>query len=338
MPDETRYFEIGEEIFALPENKDAKSQRAYVDSVCTTKGVGDWKRESIQRSLGIYEPDSLGIFPIFLIVIAIIGLLSALRHDFFSLGGVNPFEDEDEPPPLPVEDMVVSTNAMVLSGRQLRFTDSEIHTVLVKRQPFYNKLDSAGQKKFIKRLNRFMDAKDFVIHDNSGFKEMPILVSAAAIQLTFGLSRYRLLAYNQIHIHPEEYFGAADLRVLAGNVQGRRIALSWKHFLEGFHYPENGENVGLHEMAHALYGQVFWFDKRGHRHFRAAWLRFSEHAVIVFEAEKNTDEGLYSDYGIKSMHEFWAESVELFFEKPIAMQQQYPQLYQALCHLLRQTA
>lgn len=109
-------------------------------------------------------------------------------------------------------------------------------------------------------------------------------------------------------------------------------------FLEGFHYPENGENVGLHEMAHALYGQVFWFDKRGHRHFRAAWLRFSEHAVIVFEAEKNTDEGLYSDYGIKSMHEFWAESVELFFEKPIVMQEQYPQLYQALCHLLRQTA
>jgi MtfA peptidase len=45
---------------------------------------------------------------------------------------------------------------------------------------------------------------------------------------------------------------------------------------------------------------------------------------------------LYSEYALRNFQEFWAESIELFFEKPAAMKAAYPQLYNAMQSLLNQ--
>ena len=45
---------------------------------------------------------------------------------------------------------------------------------------------------------------------------------------------------------------------------------------------------------------------------------------------------LYSDYALRNFQEFWAESVEIFFEKPVEMESHYPQLYQTMKGLLNQ--
>lgn len=46
----------------------------------------------------------------------------------------------------------------------------------------------------MKRLHKFLVSKTFIIKDDEGFKEMPVLVSAAAVQLTLGLKLYLLVS------------------------------------------------------------------------------------------------------------------------------------------------
>lgn len=225
----------------------------------------------------------------------------------------------------------------VYYGDELQFSEEIITTCLDKHLPYYSGLNAADKERFIYRLNKFMSSKTFKIHDKQGFREMPILVSAAAVQLSFGLDNYLLPQFRFIHIHPEEYFRSHhSFDVLAGNVSGQSINISWKHFLEGFKYPDDGQNVGLHEMAHAYYFQNFECEENKDDCFVENFPRYNMNADKVFEQEQSPGNDLYSDYALKNFQEFWAESVEIFFEKPFNLYNAYPDLYAALKTVLRQ--
>ena len=56
----------------------------------------------------------------------------------------------------------------------------------------------------------------------------------------------------------------------------------------------------------------------------------------VFKNELLSTQRLYSDYGLKNLQEFWAESVEIFFERPLAMKEHYPDLFTTMRLLLNQ--
>lgn len=226
---------------------------------------------------------------------------------------------------------------LVYAGEELHFPDEVIATVLSKRLPFFNHLTVKDKEKFLHRLKEFMSRKTFVIHDNSGFREMPILLSASAIQLSFGLNEYLLPFFKFIHIFPAEFVGVQPtIRVLAGNVSGNRIHVSWKHFLEGFQYPNDGENVGLHEMAHAYYFQNFETGSSSDDNFVSHFPLFNNCGNKVFESEKLPGNDFFSEYALKNFQEFWAESVERFFEKPVELKAAYPQLYSVMVTVLNQ--
>lgn len=227
--------------------------------------------------------------------------------------------------------------ALVYHGDELLFSDDEMTKVLNKYLPYYNRLGYHNKLKFFQRLKRFISKKKFVIHDESGFKEMPILVSAAAIQLSFGWEKYLLPHFSQIHIFPEEFIGYhPSLRLLEGNVSGNRINLSWKHFLNGYQLPDNGQNTGLHEFAHAYHYQYFETGQHAEKDFVSSFSLFDDCGNKAFASEKHTGNNLYSDYALTNFHEFWAESVEIFFERPAAMKEKYEDMYQAMCEILNQ--
>jgi hypothetical protein len=119
---------------------------------------------------------------------------------------------------------------LLLYGNTLNFTDTKIDKVLSKRFSYYKNLEADQKSKFIVRVQKFISSKIFHIHSSQGFKEMPILVSASAIQLTFGLKKYLLPYFQNIHIYPEEFFRANNNGIcfLEGNVSGNNINLSWK--------------------------------------------------------------------------------------------------------------
>lgn len=228
-------------------------------------------------------------------------------------------------------------NVLVYDGSHLRFTDDEMVRVLNKYFPYYGRLSYHNKLKFFQRLKKFLSKKVFVIHDESGFREMPILISASAIQLSFGFDKYLLPHFSHIHIFPAEFIGYhPSLRLLEGNVSGHSINLSWKHFLNGYQLPENGVNTGLHEFAHAYYYQYFETGQQAEKDFIDSFKLFDDSGNKAFAAEKHTGNNLYSDYALTSFHEFWAESVEIFFEKPADMKARYEDLYRAMCDILNQ--
>ena len=227
--------------------------------------------------------------------------------------------------------------ALTYYGNELNFSDHELTTVLIKHLPFFKMLNTEQKEKFLQRLNIFIDEKIYYIHDESGFKEMPILISATAVQLSFGLEKYLLPNFNCIHIYPEEFIGVhPSIRLLEGNVPGHSINLSWKHFLQGFLFPYDGQNVGLHEFAHAYYYQYFETGESVDKTFVASFPDFNNNSSQVLKQEQSPGYNLYSEYGLSNEQEFWAESVELFFEKPIQLKSAYPVLYDALKRLWKQ--
>jgi MtfA peptidase len=226
---------------------------------------------------------------------------------------------------------------LTYNGWDLKFDEAQVIAVLQKRFAYFNALGMLGQKRFLARHKKFMRSKIFKIHTYNGFKEMPILISATAIQLSFGLDEFMLPFYQYIHIYPQEFLGMhPTMRFLEGNVSGNSINISWKHYLEGYDKPHNGQNLGLHEMAHAYYSQNFTFDGEKDKCFINGFSSYNTCGNKIFEAEKILSGNLFSDYALKNFQEFWAESVEIFFERPAEMKLQYLELYESMSLLLNQ--
>jgi hypothetical protein len=222
-------------------------------------------------------------------------------------------------------------------GNTLQFSQAEYKKVLTKYSPYFNLLNPSEQNNFIDRLDLFIQKKTFFIHDQSGFREMPILTSACAIQLSFGLQNYLLPAYPHIHIYPQEFMRTnPDICFLEGSVSGYSIYLSWKHFLKGAGIPSDGQHVGLHEMAHAYYCQNIEQHVDTNTTFRDHFEIFSLEGKAIFESEQKPGNDFYSDYALRDFQEFWAESIEIYFERPVEMKVYYPGLYAALCGVLHQ--
>jgi len=228
------------------------------------------------------------------------------------------------------------TSPLVYQGEDLDFTEEVLRKVLIKHFPFFVKLIPPDQDKFLSRLKKFIRSKIYVIHDVKGYREMPILISAAAVQLSFGLNKFLMPHFTIIQIYPQEFIALEPMRVLIGNVSGNTINIAWKQFLEGYRNRFDNSNVGLHEMAHALYYQNFEAEEHIDKNFQDSFHHFMSLGDKVFEREKLLTIGLYSDYAMKNFQEFWAESIEIFFESPDRLNIHYPDLYSMLCDLLCQ--
>jgi Mlc titration factor MtfA (ptsG expression regulator) len=234
------------------------------------------------------------------------------------------------------KEAVVNPVPLIYEGQDLHFSEELIRHLLVRHFPFFTRLIHPDQDKFISRLRKFIRAKIFVIHDSKGFREMPILISASAIQLTFGLNKFLLPHFSIIQIYPQEFIALEPLRVLIGNVSGNTIHIAWKQFLEGYRGEPGKGNVGLHEMAHALYYQNFETDEYTERNFKDSFQHFTSLGDKIFAREKFLPLGLYSDYATRNFQEFWAESIEIFFQDPGRLQDHYPDMYRLVCDLLCQ--
>jgi Mlc titration factor MtfA (ptsG expression regulator) len=256
---------------------------------------------------------------------------------FFVIIGKDDLEEEVSEEAVPAAGSIPKTPSLTYYGDELNFSNEELTTILTKHFPYYNTLTADEQQRFLLRLQNFLQIKTFKIHDKQGFKEMPVLISAAAIQLTFGLDKYLLPHFEFIHVYPEEFMRVQPaICFLEGNVSGHSINLSWKHFMQGYSNGNDGQNVGLHELAHALYYQTFEVEENVDSGFRDMYSNYVKDSNKVYHTELNNIGGLYSDYAIKNLQEFWAESAELFFEKPNELKSFYPQLYQTMIYLLNQ--
>jgi hypothetical protein len=89
-------------------------------------------------------------------------------------------------------------------------------------------------------------------------------------------------------------------------------------------------------MGHALTYVNFITQTEEDKHFKKEFKNFSKVARPIFEDMQRGGKNLLGDYAGTNYHEFWAVSVEVFFENPIRMRHELPALYHAMSRLLRQ--
>jgi MtfA peptidase len=132
--------------------------------------------------------------------------------------------------------------------------------LLSRNNPYYNSLSSEGRDRFLKRVLLFIQSKRFEYIDMEAQESMPLLISAAAIQLTYGLDHFLLDYFSTIFIVRNKYTYGLTPTPYEGHVSQDGIYLSWADFTREFADYTDGQNVGLHEMAHALTTnyQEFW--------------------------------------------------------------------------------
>lgn len=321
-----------EEYNQLPDSlKGNIEQQSYVDSLYNSLQV-------VNPPTAVEDNNSSGESGFSIVMIAVFGIIAfniyrlirQLIKEQNSPANAAGFEADEGNEPEP------AVRYLIYNGDELKFSDDEVHTVCKKYNPYYQKLKSDNQPVFVERVQEFIRSKDFYICSPKGYKEMPILISASAVQITFGLKDFLLPHFSNIIIHPEEYFAYDPFRILVGNVQGHSISLSWKHFLQDYQNPTDGKNVGLHEMAHALQVQYLFRNPKRSNTFKEDYEHYDRIDDDVLNAEKTSGKRLFDENALRNKNEFWATSVELFFEKPVELKTQYPDLYESLRIVLNQ--
>ena len=209
-------------------------------------------------------------------------------------------------------------------------------TLLSRYNPYYRSLSDTGRDRFLQRVVVFMEVKKFEYIDISPIEIMPLLISATAIQLTYGLENYLLDHFRTIHILKDRYRYGFYNQPFEGHVADDGIYFSWNHFFREFTDYSDGQNVGLHEMAHALTYVNFTVQEGRDKTFHDHFSDFSAVARPIFERMQAGETTLLDTYAATNYQEFWAVCIETFFERSNSFKKLLPELYSALCILLNQ--
>jgi Mlc titration factor MtfA (ptsG expression regulator) len=124
---------------------------------------------------------------------------------------------------------------------------------------------------------------------------------------------------------------------------GRRmgsLVLSWGAVIHGAANPSDGKNVVLHEFAHQLDFENQAADGVPGLATSEQQLTWSEVMGTEFASLRAADETgiptLLDTYGATDPAEFFAVSVEAFFERPRALRARHPKLYAELRNYFQQ--
>ncbi len=207
--------------------------------------------------------------------------------------------------------------------------------LLYEKFPYFALLNDREQRVFVNRLRYIRNRKTFRSRDEGLVftEEMEILLSAAITQLTFGLTKFDLENLTDIQLTASSFYS----RIVGRDVKGLtfergRIILSWADFQEGYRISNDKLNLGLHELAHSL-----WIS-----HFKDSDLTayFDEWNVVALRELQSirlgTDSDFLRDYAATNIEEFWACSVECFFEAPVEFRNKISDLYSKMVQVLNQ--
>ena len=87
-----------------------------------------------------------------------------------------------------------------------------IEDILKRNFTYYNNLSDTDKERFIVRTRYFISIKEFLPRWNldltTSLDDIKTLISASAVQITFGLEEYSLEHFSKIFIYPSAYFNA----------------------------------------------------------------------------------------------------------------------------------
>lgn len=215
----------------------------------------------------------------------------------------------------------------------------EFKEILTRYFTYYNQLPLEAKRKFEQKLCRFIYSKRFIPRNTAEVTlEAKVLISACAVQLTFGLPNIYLTHFNKILVYPDDYYSSITKNFHKGEVNPAfgAIVLSWKSFVDGYIYPTDSINLGLHEMAHALRLENIIYNEEYQFFDEILIEQLDDFANRVCSTDELPGGDFLREYACTNVHEFFAVSVENFFERPAKLKAALPELYFILAKLLNQ--
>jgi Mlc titration factor MtfA (ptsG expression regulator) len=204
--------------------------------------------------------------------------------------------------------------------------------------PYFRKLSNRAKEEFINRCLNFLNT--FSIQGEDDFKPdnaAKIHVAAAATELTFGLSDFPFTHFDTVILYPGIFRMTEGGPLMKGaTTPNGVIRISIRDFDEGYANPTNKLNVGLHEFGHALFMEFLKaVNNEEEKDFAKVVFPYLAEADHILNGGKHNGDFL-RDYAFTNRHEFFAVSVEHFFEAPQEFKEKLPKLFKVMVALLKQ--
>ena len=225
--------------------------------------------------------------------------------------------------------------------------------IIQRNVPFYNRLSPEDQRELQGHIQVFLDEKRFegcgdliitdeirvtiaayacvlLLHRETDY--YPLLVTILVYPHTFVVSRYQEGPAGQLIEETQTLVGESWRH---GNV-----VLAWDEVQHSAFDLHDGHNVVFHEFAHQLDeedGSANGAPILPRRHMYGAWARIlgKDYAELVRDTEEGRPSNL-NQYGATNPSEFFAVATEAFFEIPVRLRDQHPELYEELKLYYRQ--
>jgi Mlc titration factor MtfA (ptsG expression regulator) len=211
--------------------------------------------------------------------------------------------------------------------------------ILRRRVPFYRTLSEPEQERFEDKVQHFVLTKIFSSTGRLAITdEMKVVVAAAACRLTLNLpwEEYTHVSHVTLRDKSWDHDGTSVI-----GVGGRwKVTLSWPSLLTGMAEPDDGNNVGYHEFAHALDGADGSMDGEARGPpgpHDAVWTHVIASArADVANALRAGVAPPIDEYAATSDVELFAVATEWFFERPHDLRAAMPAVYDLLRAFYRQ--
>ena len=201
---------------------------------------------------------------------------------------------------------------------------------------YYKNLIVTGKNYFYHRVIVFMINKHFFGDGIKISDEVKTYISASAVQLTFRIRGFYIEHIQLIRVFPKAVWSQMAQHDVKGlTTEGGVMWLSWPDIKKGFDFPEDGINLGIHEMAHAFKLTLRCDTNSSHRICKNI-SQWKNNSKTAFQKLQEGDTSFFRRYGATNMDEFCAVNVECFFEKPEEFMHRYPEIYMALCKVFNQ--
>jgi hypothetical protein len=275
----------------------------------------------------------LGIVALFFVLLVLSPFISAML--FLTLSPVTAIRD------------------LVRVRRLHRDNQMAHHDFFFRNFHYYNLLNAEEQQTFIRRVNLILSKKEFQGESQVQVGEdVKLLFAGTLVKLTFGLHNYELAWHGTIIFFPSLFvFGKNGQSMKGLTFFSDRMVFSLPDFLHGIKDPHDKLDLALHECAHALKAnhvrdithlfenetRVSVFYDTANR-FEERFILWYNEALPEYRAMQQNKSGdhFFRQYAAANMDEFWAVSIEHFFEAPIEFRQRHPKLYEHTALLLNQ--
>jgi MtfA peptidase len=227
---------------------------------------------------------------------------------------------------------------------------------IIKRNvAFFVKLSAKDQAELIGHIQVFLAEKNF--EGCAGLEitdEVRVTIAAQACLLLLHRKTDYFPRLLTILVYPSTYL-ADEQRPVTAEIweEGKTfrsgetartmgsMVLAWDAVKSGAADPSDAKNVVLHEFAHQLDYENFAADGApalATREQQTSWLEVMRTEFAKLRAADDTGiPTLLDTYGATNPAEFFAVSVEAFFERPSALRSTHPQLYAELAHYFNQS-